>query len=103
MDVAYTAKATTDITCIAETDPEQWTSGDPDLHVRVRGVRDDGDGRDRGRHPALGDPEAARELRGLARPVSAAPTIGISSGFFSPTNFFCTQVASQVRIRLTTM
>jgi hypothetical protein len=47
MEVSYTAKATTDITCIAETDPEQWT-GDalPDLGgdvpVRVRGVRKDG-------------------------------------------------------------
>ena len=43
MDISYTAKATTDITCIAETDPEQWTSGDPDLHVRVRGERTDGE------------------------------------------------------------
>ncbi|MCD4532542.1 DUF4442 domain-containing protein [Nocardioides sp. cx-169] len=42
MEVAYTAKATSDITCIAETDPEQWTSDDPDLPVRVRGVREDG-------------------------------------------------------------
>ena len=42
MEVSYTAKATTDITCIAETDPEQWTSDDPDLPVRVRGVRKDG-------------------------------------------------------------
>ena len=42
MEVAYTAKATSDITCIAETDPEQWTGDDPDLPVRVRGVRDDG-------------------------------------------------------------
>jgi acyl-coenzyme A thioesterase PaaI-like protein len=42
MDIAYTAKATSDITCIAETDAEQWTSDDPDLPVRVRGVRDDG-------------------------------------------------------------
>ncbi len=42
MEVTYTAKATSDITCIAETDPEQWTSEDPDLPVRVRGVRDDG-------------------------------------------------------------
>ena len=42
MEVAYTAKADSDITCIAETDPEQWTSGDPDLPVRVRGVRQDG-------------------------------------------------------------
>ena len=42
MDISYTAKATSDITCIAETDPEQWTSDDPDLPVRVKGVRDDG-------------------------------------------------------------
>ena len=42
MEVSYTAKATTDVTCIAETDPEQWTSEDPDLPVRVRGVRKDG-------------------------------------------------------------
>ncbi len=42
MEVSYTAKATSDITCIAETDPEQWTSDDPDLPVRVRGVREDG-------------------------------------------------------------
>ena len=47
MEVAYTAKATSDITCIAETDPEQWTSDAlPDaggeVPVRVRGVRDDG-------------------------------------------------------------
>ena len=42
MDVSYTAKATSDITCIAETDPEQWTGDDPDVPVRVRAVRDDG-------------------------------------------------------------
>jgi hypothetical protein len=42
MDISYTAKATTDITCIAETDPEQWTGDNPDLPVRVRGVRKDG-------------------------------------------------------------
>lgn len=42
MDVSYTAKADSDITCIAETDPEQWTSDNPDLHVRVRGERADG-------------------------------------------------------------
>ncbi|HEX8781036.1 MAG TPA: DUF4442 domain-containing protein, partial [Nocardioides sp.] len=42
MEVAYTARATSDITCIAETDPGQWTGEDPDLPVRVRGVRDDG-------------------------------------------------------------
>lgn len=42
MEVSYTAKATSDIVCIAETDPEQWTGTDPDLPVRVRGVRADG-------------------------------------------------------------
>ena len=47
MEVSYTAKATSDITCIAETDPEQWTGSTlpdsgGDLPVRVRGVRDDG-------------------------------------------------------------
>ncbi|HET9500039.1 MAG TPA: hotdog fold domain-containing protein [Marmoricola sp.] len=42
MEVAYTAKATSDITCIAETDPEQWTGDDPDVPVRVKGVRNDG-------------------------------------------------------------
>jgi acyl-coenzyme A thioesterase PaaI-like protein len=42
MDISYTAKATTDITCIAETDPAQWNSDEPDLHVRVKGVRKDG-------------------------------------------------------------
>ena len=42
MEVSYTAKATSDITCIAETDPEQWTGDNRDVPVRVRGVRDDG-------------------------------------------------------------
>jgi len=42
MDVDYTAKATSDITCTAETDRSQWTGDDPDVPVRVRGVRDDG-------------------------------------------------------------
>ena len=42
MDVSYTAKAVSDITCIAETDPEQWTGEDPDVPVRVRGVDRDG-------------------------------------------------------------
>ena len=48
MTVAYTAKATSDITCIAETDPARWTADAlPDegaeLPVRVRGARDDGE------------------------------------------------------------
>jgi len=42
MEVDYTAKATGDITCVAETDPDAWTGDDPDVPVRVRGVRDDG-------------------------------------------------------------
>ena len=46
MEVTYTAKATTDVTCIAETDPEQWTGAMPDsgqdLPVRVRGQLADG-------------------------------------------------------------
>ncbi|WP_127479053.1 hotdog fold domain-containing protein [Nocardioides pantholopis] len=42
MEVAYTAKATGDVTCIAETDPAQWTSTEPDLPVRVRGELADG-------------------------------------------------------------
>jgi len=47
MEVSYTAKATSDITCIAETEPAQWTDDalpdqGGDLPVRVRGVRDDG-------------------------------------------------------------
>ena len=47
MEVSYTAKATGDVTCIAETDAEQWT-GDAipdsgaDLPVRVWGQLADG-------------------------------------------------------------
>lgn len=42
MEVAYTAKATSDIRCIAETDQEQWDTAAGDLAVRVKGVREDG-------------------------------------------------------------
>jgi acyl-coenzyme A thioesterase PaaI-like protein len=42
MEVSYTAKAVSDITCIAETDPAAWTGDEPDVPVRVRAVRDDG-------------------------------------------------------------
>jgi acyl-coenzyme A thioesterase PaaI-like protein len=47
MEVAYTAKATSDVTCVAETDPGQWTApalatDGGEVPVRVRGVRDDG-------------------------------------------------------------
>jgi acyl-coenzyme A thioesterase PaaI-like protein len=42
MTVSYTAKASTDITCIAETDQEEWETADGDLAVRVKGIREDG-------------------------------------------------------------
>src|SRR5687768_18536930 len=42
MDISYTAKADRDVRCIAETDPAQWGSDDPDLPVRRKGVRRDG-------------------------------------------------------------
>ena len=42
MEVSYVAKANSDVTCVAETDPEAWTGADPDVPVRVRGIRDDG-------------------------------------------------------------
>jgi acyl-coenzyme A thioesterase PaaI-like protein len=48
MTVAYTAKATSDISCVAETDAGQWAPAalpdeGGDVPVRVRGVRDDGE------------------------------------------------------------
>jgi acyl-coenzyme A thioesterase PaaI-like protein len=42
MEVAYTAKATGEITCVAETDREQWTDGRNDVVVRVRGADHEG-------------------------------------------------------------
>ena len=43
MDVEYTAKATSNIRCIAETDPADWArDGDVEIPVRVKGIRDDG-------------------------------------------------------------
>jgi hypothetical protein len=42
MQVAYTAKAAGDVTCIAETDAAVWDGDDPDVPVRVRGVLGDG-------------------------------------------------------------
>ena len=42
MEVSYVAKATGDVTCIAETTAEQWSSDEPDLAVRVRGELADG-------------------------------------------------------------
>lgn len=38
MDVNYIAKADSDITVIAETDPGQWIGDNPDLHVRVKAL-----------------------------------------------------------------
>ncbi len=42
MEVSYTAKATSEITCTAETTQAQWDAADGELPVTVRGVRDDG-------------------------------------------------------------
>ncbi|GAB2649110.1 hotdog fold domain-containing protein [Kribbella swartbergensis] len=41
MEVAYLAKSTSDLTCSAETDPDDWTAG-PDVPVRVKATRSDG-------------------------------------------------------------
>ena len=105
MTVAYTAKATSDVTCVAETDPEQWTDDalpdeGGDVAVRVRGVRDDGEVVVEGEIRLWVTPAGEGHR---PRPVSRSLTIDTSSGFFSPTNRFCTHVASQVSSRLTTM
>ena len=43
MEVDYTAKATSDIQCVAETDPADWArEGDVEIPVRVKAIRDDG-------------------------------------------------------------
>ena len=42
MEVAYTAKAAGEVTCVAETDPTAWSGGDPDVPVRVHGRLADG-------------------------------------------------------------
>lgn len=42
MEVAYLAKSTGDVTCVAETDQAQWDGDDRNLPVRVRGVLADG-------------------------------------------------------------
>ena len=41
MEVSYVAKASSDLTCVADSDVEQWSSTG-DVPVRVRAVRDDG-------------------------------------------------------------
>ncbi|MBM6398916.1 hotdog fold domain-containing protein [Phycicoccus sonneratiae] len=43
MTVAYLARSTTDLLCVAETDPADWeVGGAGDVPVRVRAVRTDG-------------------------------------------------------------
>lgn len=42
LEVAYLAKSTTDLLCVAETDPEDWTDDKDEVRVRVRAVRTDG-------------------------------------------------------------
>ena len=41
MEVAYTAKSTTDLLCTADTDPADWEQTG-DVAVRVRAIREDG-------------------------------------------------------------
>lgn len=41
MDVKYTAKASSDIRCVATSNPEDWEKPG-DLPVKVQGIRDDG-------------------------------------------------------------
>ncbi|KGN42119.1 hotdog fold domain-containing protein [Knoellia aerolata] len=41
MEVAYTAKSTTDLLCTADTDPADWEQPG-DVPVRVRAIREDG-------------------------------------------------------------
>ncbi|GAB4085686.1 hotdog fold domain-containing protein [Myceligenerans cantabricum] len=42
MEISYTAKSTSSITCTAESDPARWLRDDPDLPVVVTARRDDG-------------------------------------------------------------
>ena len=43
LQVTYPAKSTTDLLCVAETDPEHWRgTGSYDVDVRVKAVRTDG-------------------------------------------------------------
>jgi acyl-coenzyme A thioesterase PaaI-like protein len=77
MEVAYTAKATSDVTCIAETDPEQWTGDDPRRAGAGEGRARRRHGRDRGRDPAVGDrPEVAQPTgRASSTPSTAAASV----------------------------
>lgn len=43
LQVSYLAKSTTDLLCVAETDPQQWAGEAPhDVDIRVRAIRTDG-------------------------------------------------------------
>lgn len=42
LQVSYLAKSTTDLLCVAETDPEQWAATPGDVDIRVKAVRTDG-------------------------------------------------------------
>ncbi|WP_435199022.1 hotdog fold domain-containing protein [Janibacter sp. GS2] len=42
LQVSYLAKSTTDLLCVAETDPQQWAETPGDVEIRVRAVRTDG-------------------------------------------------------------
>ncbi|RJS46430.1 hotdog fold domain-containing protein [Nocardioides cavernaquae] len=42
MEVDYVGLSKTDMTVTAETDPEAWTSDDPNVHVRIKAVTTDG-------------------------------------------------------------
>jgi hypothetical protein len=42
MQVSYLAKSTTDLLCIAETDPSDWADDKDEVRVRVKAVRTDG-------------------------------------------------------------
>jgi acyl-coenzyme A thioesterase PaaI-like protein len=42
LQVSYLAKSTTDLLCIAETDPAQWAATPGDVDIKVKAVRTDG-------------------------------------------------------------
>ncbi|WP_068251740.1 hotdog fold domain-containing protein [Janibacter corallicola] len=43
LSVSYPAKSSTDLLCIAETDPQQWEATPGDVDIRVRAIRTDGE------------------------------------------------------------
>lgn len=42
LQVSYLAKSTTDLLCVAETDPDQWAATPGDVDIKVQAVRTDG-------------------------------------------------------------